>query len=307
MIKLDLVQNTPEWFAFRKGKIGASLVPAICGVSPYQSRNQLLKEFITGETKAVSDFTQKIFDDGHAYEEIVRDKINENAANFFKPVVVQSEHDPEFFASLDGLCEQTKQLLEIKSTSSSKIIDLIKFGIVPNHYRDQIMWQLFITEYDSALLAVIDKQDEALYTLEVKRDNYVIGKIINEVNAFLIEAKSSKQIASITADDLELKYIAESKKVVSEYQKLIDVEEEKIKTMSEELLKKYSANCIVGHNVKIEFSERKGSVDYSAIPELEGVSLEKYRKPATRFVKISVQKQKQIEGNDNERITDDTK
>jgi putative phage-type endonuclease len=303
-IKHDLIQGSQEWLDFRKNKIGSSIIPAICGVSPYQSRNQLLKEFVTGEVKAVNDFTQKIFADGHAYEEIIRDKINQDAFDnfkpyFFKPAVVQAEHDPEFFASLDGLCESTRWVLEVKSTSSEKIIEEIKSGICPDHYAAQVMWQLFITEYDTALLAVIDKRDEALYTLEVKRDDDLIENILIEVASFQTEVESSKRLATIESDDLELKYIAESKKVVSEYQKLIDAEEEKIKTMSEGLLQKYAANCIIGHNVKIEFSERKGNVDYSAIPELKGVDTEPYRKAPSRFIKITVQKQTKV-GNDNE-------
>jgi len=30
-------QNTPEWLAFRKGKITASKIPVIMGESPYQT------------------------------------------------------------------------------------------------------------------------------------------------------------------------------------------------------------------------------------------------------------------------------
>lgn len=299
MQKINLEQGTSEWLNFRKWKIGSSMIPAICGVSPYQSRNQLLKEFVTGETKAVNDFTQKIFADGHAYEEIIRDKINEGAIHFFKPAVIQAEHAPLFFASLDGLCESVRQVLEVKSTSSDDVVIHIKKGFVPDHYNVQIQWQLFITEYDTALLAVIDKRDEELYTIEVKRDDSLIETILLEVAKFQMEVASSKQVATVTADDLELKYIAESKKVVSEYQKLIDAEEEKIKTLSEQLLKKYAANCIIGHNVKIEFSERKGNVDYKNIPELNEVDLEPYRKAPSRFIKITVSKQTKV-GNDNE-------
>ncbi len=313
MIKLSLCQNTPEWFAFRKGKIGASMIPAICGVSPYQTRNQLLKEFVTGETKAVNDYTQKIFADGHEYEEIVRDKINdsfkiaESRQSKFIPAVVQYQKDSLFFASLDGLDEEIEQVLEIKTTSSADIVDQVKSAICPVHYNAQIQWQLFITGYNVAALAVLDKRDEALYTMNVYRDDTAIEGIIMEVSRFRKEVESSKQLATVTSDDLELKYIAESKKVVSEYQKLIDAEEEKIKELSEQLLKKYNANCIIGHNVKIEFSERKGAINYGEIEALREIDLEAYRKPSSRFVKITVQKQKQIEGNDNERITSDTK
>ena len=43
----------------------------------------------------------------------------------------------------------------------------------------------------------------------------------------------------------------------------------------------------VGGGVKVSSVVRKGHVDYSSIPELAGVDLEKYRKSPTEFIKIT--------------------
>ncbi len=306
-IKHDLIQGSQEWLDFRKNKIGASMIPAICNVSPYQSRNQLLKEFVTGEVKAVNDFTQKIFDDGHEWEDAIRNKVNEPRDNKFLPAVVQYEKDSLFFASLDGINEEFKKVLETKSTSVEKVWMDVSWDNVPDEYNFQIQWQLFVTGYDSALLAVVNKESGEVLTLDVKRDQKLIDKIYDQVKEFLKEVESSKQLATIESDDVNLKYIAESKKVVSEYQKLIDAEEEKIKTMSEELLKKYDANCIIGHNVKIEYSERKGAINYGEIEALREIDLEPYRKPSSRFVKITVQKEQKKVGNDNDHTSNTDK
>jgi hypothetical protein len=61
--------------------------------------------------------------------------------------------------------------------------------------------------------------------------------------------------------------------------------------MHEEILKSdliemsYGEN-IIGGGIKLQFCNRKGSIDYSKIPELIDVDLEKYRKNGTRYALI---------------------
>jgi len=184
MIKLDLVQGSAEWHQFRKNKIGASMIPAICGVNPYQSRNQLLKEFVTGETKAINDFTQRIFSEGHEWESVVLERINSDLENKYIPTVIQYDQDSLFFASLDGLHEITKMILEIKSTDSEKIWDEVNSGIVSTHFNFQIQWQLFVSGYNDAILAVVKKDTGSVRMISVHRDQSLIDKIYLEVKAF---------------------------------------------------------------------------------------------------------------------------
>jgi hypothetical protein len=48
-----------------------------------------------------------------------------------------------------------------------------------------------------------------------------------------------------------------------------------------------TARRTYGSGVEVLKSSRKGSVDYSAVPELRGVDLEPYRKPPVAVVKIN--------------------
>jgi vacuolar-type H+-ATPase subunit D/Vma8 len=73
-------------------------------------------------------------------------------------------------------------------------------------------------------------------------------------------------------------------------QKELDEIDSEIKTHAEDLLKKYAAFKIQGHNVSIESVERVGQIDYSKIKELSEINLELYRKPKTRFVQIKIKK-----------------
>lgn len=296
---IALEQGTSEWLDFRKSKLGASDIPALMNLKgAYKTRAQLLQEKLTGETKELSDFTKKMFSDGHEWEVVVRDSVS-NLYGKFTPCVVQSIENENYFASLDGL-QESNLILEIKSTVNKTILSQVEMGVCPDAYNYQIQWQLYCTGLNECLLAVVDRNTGAVETLTIERDDSLIDKIKTAAAAFMEELNGGvvpyQQLQNET-----LAYIANSKKIIKEYQALIDAEEDKIKAMAEKLLTDFNALKIEGCGVKIEHQERKGSVDYSAIPELKNVDLEKFRKPGTRFVKITETKTK---GNDNEQLSD---
>lgn len=70
MIELNLVQGSAEWHEHRNsGKyFNASDAPAMMGVSPYKTRQQLIKEYATGIRPEVDAHTQRLFDEGHRIE-----------------------------------------------------------------------------------------------------------------------------------------------------------------------------------------------------------------------------------------------
>lgn len=68
----DIVQGSDEWHAWRANYLMASDAPAMMGVSPYKSRNELLQEKKFGITAEVNRFQQKRFDDGHRFEALAR-------------------------------------------------------------------------------------------------------------------------------------------------------------------------------------------------------------------------------------------
>ena len=72
MNTLELTQGTDLWHAFRRNKFTASDAAAMLGHSKYKTRNQLLREKVTGESEPVSKSKQAIFDKGHAAEERTR-------------------------------------------------------------------------------------------------------------------------------------------------------------------------------------------------------------------------------------------
>lgn len=293
---IDLIQGSDEWKQFRKGKIGASDVPAICGVSPYQTAAKLLTEKVTGVTRQVSDYVQKIFDTGHEWEEKIR---SEHFSNY-KPVVVQSAYNPDLFCSLDGLNENQTEILEIKSTSKNEYWEDIGFGKVPTEYDFQIQYQFFVTGLKEAKLAVINKNTNALRIINVYRNDTRIDLLVQTVTKFLEQMKQGVvPVQQLQNETME--HIAQTKATIDEYKKLIKAEEDKLKALGEGLLNQFpEATKIEGAGCKIEWASRKGNIDYDQIEVLKTVDLEKYRKPSSRYVKLTVLKQKKEGNDDNE-------
>ena len=72
MKTMNLVQGSTEWVEARRSTFNASEAPAMMGVSPYQTRTDLLRMKATGITQEVDAGTQVVFDRGHATEAAAR-------------------------------------------------------------------------------------------------------------------------------------------------------------------------------------------------------------------------------------------
>jgi len=301
---IDLPQGSDEWLAFRVGKIGGSDAYAVCKTNNPSARENLLAEKRSGKKKEYGAYTQAIFQSGHDWEIKVRDSINESLKRNFQPIVIQHHTCDEFFASLDGLSEDKTTTLEVKSTKQDQLLSLVKRGICPPEWEYQIQWGMYISETFECVLAVVDSRNGEVFLNEYKRDDELLEFIIDRAINFkddLVNHVVVKHKLELSQDE-EMKYILNSKKVVKEYQKLIDEEEEKIKSMAEKILADFKSEKVEAHGVIIEWREKKGAVDYKTVKELDGVDLEKYRKKPSRSLYITESKQNKIEETTNEII-----
>ncbi len=140
MIVLDLPQQTPAWHAWRAGRLGGSDAPAIAGVSPYSTRQQLLREKLGLEKREVSFAMRQ----GLMAEETARLMHQERVGLLFTPVCVDHDEIPWLAASLDGWNEDARVILEIKRPNW-RDHDYALCGRVPPHYWPQVQHQLFVT------------------------------------------------------------------------------------------------------------------------------------------------------------------
>lgn len=108
----NIIPGTPEWHRHRSAHKNASDAPAMLGCSPYKTREQLIREMVTGSVQEVDRGTQARFDNGHRYEALARSIGEEIMGDDLAPVVGS---EGEISASYDGLNIMGKRPWEHKS------------------------------------------------------------------------------------------------------------------------------------------------------------------------------------------------
>lgn len=141
MIVRDIQQNTPEWLAWRMGKIGASSAAAVLGKCKYQTAYGLWL-VMTGRAEGFqgNDATERGLEmepKARASYEILNDFVEMPAT------CVQHDAYPKIIASLDGLSLDGKRILEIKYPSQESHESTLS-GKVPEHYWIQCQHQLML-------------------------------------------------------------------------------------------------------------------------------------------------------------------
>jgi putative phage-type endonuclease len=97
----ELEPGSPEWHAHRAKHLNASDAPAMLGVSPHKTRNELLHQMKTGISKEFSDYAQeRIIDPGHGFEAKARPLAEEKLGEDLYPIVGTNG---DLSASFDGI------------------------------------------------------------------------------------------------------------------------------------------------------------------------------------------------------------
>ena len=290
-----------EFLNWRIGGIGASDIAQIMGKSPYGNYGTLLKEKITGESKSINSFLSKRGEKveilGRAYAEL-------SYGLDFQPCCFQDDKDEWKKASLDGWNPGQRIILEVKYVGA-EIFNKTRSApsVVANmaHYYLQMQWQLHVVpDAQFSLLCLIDSKNNKKI-IKIERDGSaldfsVIDKFWNEV----VEKRAGKT-PEINVDETaetftEKKELAKIDDEALEH--LLFKRKEKfneIKAKQDELkLIEENLRALPAFRVKRSFMcgefnvlavSKKGSVDYKTIKELEGVDLEKFRKPSTVYWK----------------------
>ncbi|NCX93366.1 MAG: hypothetical protein EBX40_01655 [Gammaproteobacteria bacterium] len=291
---VNLLQGTREWLDFKKNKVGSSEIPAIMGFSPYQTAKRLLA-LKRGEVESrFNAHDQQRFALGHEIEASVREKYYPD----FFPVVIQSEKHPHAIASID--CAKLKddrivEIVEVKSTTSEKIIEQVKSGECPKSYFAQIQWQIWITGLEAATLFVVHSDTKESFTLAVPADAKFQGEMFDAFTGFLLKMNEPKLELSdsIVA---KLQRLEMLKILSAKVGKELQLVEDQAKALAQEILTEANADRVITGTMKIETIERAGAVMYDKIESLKGVNLDLYRKKPSRYVKVTMNDGK--EGND---------
>ena len=162
----DLKQGTLDWAAFRATHFGASEAAAMLGLSPYATRNDLLKLKSTGLAPEVDAATQRIFDRGHETEIGGRSMAEDLIDDDLYPVVVSSGR---LSASCDGLTMDESIAFEHKQWSV-KLADSLRAGILPEHHQPQAQQVMMLTGAPRLLFMCSDGTPENCVHLWVDSD-----------------------------------------------------------------------------------------------------------------------------------------
>lgn len=282
-------QRSKAWFEKRKGRVTGSNVGAILGLNRYKTADDVLREMVRAWNGAEREFKGNqatewgTFNEDGAIAEYQMETGNKvEECGFF----VHPEHE-WLGASPDGLIVDDG-VFEVKAPYSKRDNADFKPLEEQEHYAAQVQIEMFCTGRTWAHFYQWSPIGTKLERVEIDPLflEWAIPELRRFYDRFLSEIDNPehlepkrKQINSAMAE-----------KLVQEYEELTEAAEranarkkEILETLI--LLAKERDAEICGK--KLTKVERKGAVNYSKIPELEGVDIERYRKAGTSYWRLS--------------------
>lgn len=159
-IPLPYRQGTPAWVDARHDSIGSSDIPILTGNSPYRTSPFSLWCYKTRRLtpEPVDPMTQELFDLGHALEPVIADRYTALTGRKVRRVSRMLRHPriPWATASLDRVSaiRGERRIVEVKWVPWRRWVEGPE--PVPAYVQDQVQWQLFVTGYDAADVAVLN-------------------------------------------------------------------------------------------------------------------------------------------------------
>jgi len=279
-------QNTPEWLEMRQNHIGASDAPVIMQVSPWKTPMQLWEEKLGLREGFV---TNPAIERGIALEPIALAEYNAKTGNASAPCVVVHPEIPYLMASLDGLSRDGLLAVEIKCPGALDHATALD-GNIPDKYYPQLQHQLAVIGHQ--MLHYFSYSSDGSCLIEVQRDDEYIKDMLDKEAAFWGCVQSFSPPEG-TDKDFVIRSDDEWKQASSEWLSAsasVRESEALEKECRQRLLALSSGQSTVGNGVRVQRVVRKGPVNYTGIPELGGVDLEKYRKASCESWRLSLDK-----------------
>lgn len=288
---IDLKQNSEEWLEFRRQKIGASDAPIILGVSPFKTPYQLYLEKLglsqTPQNSAMRRGQEMEQEAREAFEEMY-EMLHMEVVEVV-PLVAQSDSHPWMIASLDGIDLEKKVLVEIKCPGP-RDHQVAMDGKIPDHYIPQLQHQMLVTGLEKMFYFSYRTDDGHPVLLECSRNEDFLKKLVQKESEFFA-CLQNETPPPLAENDYEERCDLEFLDVAMRFSRIKEEIEQKLKeeqALKDELIKlSQNKNCR-GGRVKISQCMRKGAIDYSKIELLNGVDLEPYRKPSSKYSTVSL-------------------
>jgi putative phage-type endonuclease len=280
-----LHQNTPEWHRWRLHGIGASDAPVIMGDAAFKTAHMLWSI----KTGRVRENTPGLAARrGRELEMLARRAYERQVGIQMEPLCLVHDELDWMRASLDGLSFDGSTVLEIKCPMSERDRVTAQRGRIPAQYYAQLQHELEVSHATEVHYWSFDGSAGVL--IRINPDREYLKRLLDAEAAFW-QRVTEDCWSEPEGDELDLSANAKWRQVAANYRaartrlEVAAAEEHKLREM---LKRMATARRTYGYGVELLKSSRKGSVDYSAIPELRGVNLESYRKPPVPVVKINV-------------------
>lgn len=276
-MEYPIKQNSPEWLVWRKTHIGASDAPIILRESPWMKPIELYNQKISDEIVELDNFA---VNRGKALEPYALEAVSKELGIELQPKVFVSDEIDYMAASIDGISEDGKTVVEIKCPGE-KTMDLARQGIIPKHYEIQMHHQMKVLGVDSIFYYCYDGQDGVL--MMCYRNEALISKIV-EAEAYFYDCMKTKTPPDFKVLDTNVEWAewAALWKDLQEEKSLLEKKEAECK----EKLIEIAGEPAFGCGVRLSQVERKGAVQYKKIPELAKIDLEKFRAPGSKYWKL---------------------
>jgi putative phage-type endonuclease len=291
----------------RKGCITASEIGAIAGNGRFASRDDIMRRKVREAHGLLNEFVGNVATQwGHDNEsaaiadlEFVADvKITSAGDNQqFKKLELQSGNGVTIFAGAtpDGITE-CGYVVEVKcpySLRNKKPNAAEYLGKAPE-YLDQMQWQMLVTARSKCIFGVWSPLGIDYIVI----DSY----FARQEELVLIAMEFQFELNKILADEtLSAKYLDDQGAVMDDEEFIalsdayksalveLEIAQANVDTAKSSLIA-VCTDSTIGCGLQIIKAERKGTVDYAKVPELQGVDLEKYRKKSSTVWTVRVDK-----------------
>lgn len=285
--KVNFEQGTKEWLNWRKSVITATDCPSILGSSKFQTAYKCWQRkcSLIEEQPCNAAMAR-----GTKLEPEARALFVKEFAINMTPTVVESNEYEFLGASLDGISDCGKYVLEIKC-GGEKLYDMALLGQIPPYYVDQMQHQLLVTQADKCFYYCYNGKEGKC--LEVFKDPEFEGKFLPIARQFWKGVAFFEPPALVASDYLDMNDNLSWLKYATMYQEIdasIKALEDRKDYVRKKLIEMCGDNSCQGSGVKVISTLMKGRVDYDSIPEIKSIDLNKYRKTSTKAWKILIDK-----------------
>ncbi len=293
-------QGTKEWLAIRKGRISASKIPIIMGLSPYQTAYELWEEELGLKQKEKT--YDKHLKKGLSIESKVVDSFKEKTGIEVVPDVVFHSDNNKFMASLDGISHDKQTIIEIKN-NNVKYHALAKKCQIVQFHQCQMQWQMYCANvntnyyisYRENYNPSLAQQEVDIAIVDLSRNDPYIREQIKFAVDFLRRIEDLDPPPLTDKDYIDDSSNQKLEKFIREYhecKELAKYYETQANSLRHDIILESKQSNVRGNGWKVTKYSVPGRVDYDKILCHHNIDIETcqdFMKPSTTAYRISVE------------------